>query len=86
MTIEISLPAVITTDLRLNEPRYVKLPDIMKARSKPIDTMSPDDLGVDVSLRLTQKKVEAPKKREAGVKVADVDELITKLKDEAKVI
>ena len=79
-TIKVKLPAVITTDLRLNEPRYVTLPNIMKAKKKPIDTKTPADFGVDIAPRLTVVKVAEPKKREAGEKVADVDALIAKLK------
>ncbi|UIJ45685.1 electron transfer flavoprotein subunit beta/FixA family protein [Sphingomonas cannabina] len=79
-TVELKLPAIVTTDLRLNEPRYASLPNIMKAKSKPLATKSPADYGVDVSPRLTTLKVVEPAKRTAGVKVADVDELVTKLK------
>jgi electron transfer flavoprotein beta subunit len=82
----IKLPAVATTDLRLNEPRYVTLPNIMKAKKKPLEVVKPDALGVDVAPRLKTLKVEEPPKRGAGVKVADVAELVTKLKNEAKVI
>jgi len=82
----IKLPAVITTDLRLNEPRYVTLPNIMKAKKKPLEVVKPDALGVDVAPRLTTLKVEEPPKRGAGVKVADVKELVAKLKNEAKII
>ena len=85
-TLEISLPAVVSTDLRLNEPRYATLPNIMKAKKKPLDTVKPADLGVDVAPRLTTLKVAEPAKRSAGVKVADVAELVSKLKNEAKVI
>ena len=85
-TIEINLPAIITTDLRLNEPRYAKLPDIMKAKKKQLDVMKPEDLGVDYTPRLSVVKVEEPPVRQGGGKVADVDELIEKLKNEAKVI
>ncbi|HRE16027.1 MAG TPA: electron transfer flavoprotein subunit beta/FixA family protein [Rhodocyclaceae bacterium] len=85
-TLEISLPAVVTTDLRLNEPRYATLPNIMKAKKKPLETVAPADLGVDVAPRLTTLKVGEPPKRSAGVKVADVAELVAKLKNEAKVI
>lgn len=85
-TLEIKLPAVVTTDLRLNEPRYATLPNIMKAKKKPLDTTSPAALGVDVVPRLTTLKVAEPAKRTAGVKVADVKELVSKLKNEAKVI
>jgi electron transfer flavoprotein beta subunit len=79
-TVSLSLPAVVTTDLRLNEPRFASLPNIMKAKKKPIDTKSPADYGVDVTPRLSIVKVAEPKKREAGEKVADVDALIAKLK------
>ena len=85
-TIKLNVPAVITTDLRLNEPRYAKLPNIMKAKKKPIDVTSPDELGVDVTPRLKTLKVVDPPKREAGVKVESVAELLDKLKNEAKVI
>jgi electron transfer flavoprotein beta subunit len=85
-TIEITTPAVISTDLRLNEPRYASLPNIMKAKKKPIDEMSPEDLGVDIAPRLATLKVEEPPKREAGVMVESVAELVDKLKNEAKVI
>ncbi len=82
----IKLPAVVTTDLRLNEPRYVTLPNIMKAKKKPLEVLKPDALGVDIAPRLKTLKVEEPSKRGAGVKVADVKELVAKLKSEAKVI
>ncbi|MGS2743206.1 electron transfer flavoprotein subunit beta/FixA family protein [Halomonas sp. LS-001] len=85
-TIELSLPAIVTTDLRLNEPRYAKLPDIMKAKKKPMDVKTPEDLGVDLSSNVTLVKVESPAERKGGVKVASVDELIDKLKNEAKVL
>ncbi len=85
-TIALSLPAVITTDLRLNEPRYVTLPNIMKAKKKTIDTITPDSLGIDIAPRLKTIKVEGPPKRSAGVMVADVATLVEKLKNEAKVI
>ncbi|MFK0571095.1 electron transfer flavoprotein subunit beta/FixA family protein [Endozoicomonas sp.] len=85
-TLSLNLPAVITTDLRLNEPRYASLPNIMKAKRKPLDVKSPEDLGVSVSSTLTTIKVEPPAQRQAGIKVASVDELIEKLKNEAKVI
>jgi electron transfer flavoprotein beta subunit len=85
-TIALSLPAVITTDLRLNEPRYVTLPNIMKAKKKTIDIVKPEDLGVDIAPRLKTLKVEDPPKRSAGVLVADVAALVDKLKNEAKVI
>ena len=84
--IELQLPAIVTTDLRLNEPRYVTLPNIMKAKKKPIDTLSPADLGVDPAPRLKTLKVVEPAARAAGVRVADVAALIDKLKNEAKVI
>jgi electron transfer flavoprotein beta subunit len=86
MTIAVTLPAVITTDLRLNEPRYAKLPDIMKARAKPLATLTPAELGVDVAARTTVLKVEEPAKRKGGGKVKDVAELVDKLRNEAKVI
>jgi electron transfer flavoprotein beta subunit len=85
-TIALTLPAVITTDLRLNEPRYVTLPNIMKAKKKTIDIVRPEDLGVDITPRLKTIKVEEPPKRSAGVMVADVAALVEKLKNEAKVI
>ncbi|ART47770.1 electron transfer flavoprotein subunit beta/FixA family protein [Acidovorax carolinensis] len=85
-TLALTLPAVITTDLRLNEPRYVTLPNIMKAKKKQLDTVKPEDLGVDVTPRLKTLKVTEPAKRGAGIKVADVAALVEKLKNEAKVI
>ena len=85
-TLKLSLPAVITTDLRLNEPRYVTLPNIMKAKKKQIDIHKPDELGVDVTPRIKTLKVSDPPKRSAGVKVPDVATLVDKLKNEAKVI
>jgi electron transfer flavoprotein beta subunit len=85
-TVALTLPAIITTDLRLNEPRYASLPNIMKARKKPIETVKPADLGVDPTPRLTVVKVAEPPKRQAGVKVGSVAELVQKLKTEAKVI
>ncbi|MSO69196.1 MAG: electron transfer flavoprotein subunit beta/FixA family protein [Alphaproteobacteria bacterium] len=85
-TIAIKLPAIVTTDLRLNEPRYASLPNIMKAKKKTIDTLKPEDLGVDVTPRLNVLKVEEPARRKGGVKVADVAELVSKLRSEAKVI
>ncbi len=85
-TLNVQLPAVITTDLRLNEPRYVTLPNIMKAKKKPLETLTPADLGVDVTPRLTTVKVSEPPVRGAGVKVPDVATLVDKLKNEAKVI
>jgi electron transfer flavoprotein beta subunit len=85
-TIALTLPVVITTDLRLNEPRYVTLPNIMKAKKKTIDMVKPEDLGVDIAPRLKTLKVEDPPKRSAGILVADVAALVDKLKNEAKVI
>lgn len=85
-TISLSLPAVVTTDLRLNEPRYASLPNIMKAKKKPLDVVSPADLGVDPAPGVTTLKVEAPAERQAGIKVESVEELVDKLKNEAKVI
>ena len=85
-TLSISLPAVITTDLRLNEPRYVTLPNIMKAKKKQLDTFKPEDLGVNVAPRIKTLKVSEPPKRTAGIKVADVAALVDKLKNDAKVI
>ena len=85
-TVKLAMPAVVTSDLRLNEPRYVKLPNIMKAKKKPMDILTPDDLGVDVAPRLTILKVSEPPAREAGVKVEDVTQLVDKLRNEAKVI
>jgi electron transfer flavoprotein beta subunit len=84
--IEVTLPAVFTVDLRLNEPRYASLPNIMKAKKKPIDTLTPADLGVDPAPRLLYLKVEEPPKRQAGVKLGSVDELVAKLKQDAGVI
>ncbi|OYW33521.1 MAG: electron transfer flavoprotein subunit beta [Methyloversatilis sp. 12-65-5] len=85
-TVSVALPALISTDLRLNEPRYASLPNIMKAKKKPLDTLTPDELGVDVTPRLTTLRVAEPPKRQAGVKVADVAELVAKLRNEAKVL
>jgi electron transfer flavoprotein beta subunit len=85
-TVELKLPAVVTTDLRLNEPRYASLPNIMKAKKKPIEAMSPADLGVDMTPRLATLKVVEPAKRKAGIKVGSVDELVDKLKNDARVI
>ncbi len=85
-TVSVSLPAVVTTDLRLNEPRYVTLPNIMKAKKKQLDTFKPEDLGVDVSPRIKTLKVMEPAKRSAGIKVPDVATLVDKLKNVAKVI
>ncbi|NVO08163.1 MAG: electron transfer flavoprotein subunit beta/FixA family protein, partial [Rhodoferax sp.] len=84
--LSLSLPAIITTDLRLNEPRYVTLPNIMKAKKKPLETLKPEDLGVDVTPRIKTLKVVEPPVRSAGIKVADVAALVDKLKNEAKVI
>jgi electron transfer flavoprotein beta subunit len=85
-TVALTLPAIVTTDLRLNEPRYASLPNIMKAKKKPLETTSPEDLGVDAAPRVQTLKVEPPAERQAGIKVADVAELVDKLKNEAKVI
>ena len=85
-TVKLNLPAIVTTDLRLNEPRYASLPNIMKAKKKPLDTTTPADLGVDPAPRVTLLKVEPPPERSAGIKVPDVDTLIDKLKNEAKAI
>ena len=85
-TVSLTLPAVVTTDLRLNEPRYVTLPNIMKAKKKPLDVVKPADLGVDVAPRIKTLSVAEPPKRSAGIKVPDVTTLVTKLKTEAKVI
>jgi len=85
-TIEINMPAVVTCDLRLNEPRYASLPNIMKAKKKPIEQINVSDLGVDITPRVQQIKVEEPPKRKEGIKVASVAELVQKLKNEAKVI
>ena len=85
-TVKLTLPAIVTTDLRLNEPRYASLPNIMKARKKPIETIKPGDLGVDTTPRLKVIKVEEPAKRQAGVKLGSAAELVAKLRNEAKVI
>jgi electron transfer flavoprotein beta subunit len=85
-TLTVKIPAVLTTDLRLNEPRYASLPNIMKAKKKPIEQITPEDLGVDPSNRLQVLKVSEPPTREAGVKVSDVGELVDKLRNTAKVI
>jgi electron transfer flavoprotein beta subunit len=85
-TIQVTLPAIVTTDLRLNEPRYVTLPNIMKAKKKQLDKLTPADLGVDPAPRLKTLKVSEPPGRQAGVKVADVAALVAKLRNEAKVI
>ena len=85
-TIEVNVPAIVTCDLRLNEPRYASLPNIMKAKKKPIETINSSDFSVDIKPRIQQIKVEEPTKRKAGIKVANVAELVQKLKNEAKVI
>ena len=85
-TLSLNLPAIVTTDLRLNEPRYAKLPNIMKAKKKPLETVTPEDLGVAVRSSIKTLKVEPPAEREAGIKVESVEELVDKLKNEAKVI
>ena len=85
-TVKLKAPAIVTTDLRLNEPRYASLPNIMKAKKKPVETLKPEDLGVDVTPRLTTLKVVEPPKRSAGIKVGSVAELVDKLKNEARVI
>jgi electron transfer flavoprotein beta subunit len=85
-TLSLNLPAVVTTDLRLNEPRYASLPNIMKAKKKPLDVLTPEELGVAVTSHITQVSVRPPAERQAGIKVEDVDQLIDKLKNEAKVI
>ena len=85
-TIEVNVPAVVTCDLRINEPRYASLPNIMKAKKKPIERLNASDLGVDIKSRIEQIKVEKPPKRKSGIKVANVAELVQKLKNEAKVI
>ena len=85
-TIEINIPAIVTCDLRLNEPRYASLPNIMKAKKKPIEQINASDLGVDTSSRIEQTRVDEPPKRKAGIKVSSVAELVQKLKNEAKVL
>jgi electron transfer flavoprotein beta subunit len=85
-TVKLQMPAIVTTDLRLNEPRYASLPNIMKAKRKPIDTKTPEDFGVDTASRLKTLKVTEPPKREAGIKVEDAAQLVEKLKNEAGVI
>ena len=85
-TVELTLPAIVTTDLRLNEPRYASLPNIMKAKKKPLETFSPSDLGVDVQSHVTLVSVKPPAERSAGIKVESVEQLVDKLKNEAKVI
>jgi electron transfer flavoprotein beta subunit len=85
-TVELTLPAVVTSDLRLNEPRYASLPNIMKAKKKPLETVKPEDLGVDITPRLKTLKVAEPPRRQAGLKVGSVQELIEKLRNEARVI
>ena len=85
-TIEVNLPAIVTCDLRLNEPRFASLPNIMKAKKKPMEQLNAKDMGIDLKNRIQQLKVEEPPKRKAGIKVANVAELVSKLKNEAKVI
>jgi electron transfer flavoprotein beta subunit len=85
-TLAVKLPAVVTVDLRLNEPRYATLPNVMKAKKKPLDVVKPGDLGVDVTPRLTTIRISEPPRRKAGIVVADVAQLVDKLKNEAKVI
>ena len=85
-TIEVNIPSIVTCDLRLNEPRYASLPNIMKAKKKPLEILTASDLGIDIAPRVQQIKVEEPPKRKAGIKVASVAELVSKLKNEAKVI
>jgi electron transfer flavoprotein beta subunit len=85
-TVDLTLPAIVTTDLRLNEPRYASLPNIMKAKKKPMEVLKPDDLGVSTASTVKTLKVEAPTARSAGIKVSSVDELVDKLKNQAKVI
>ena len=85
-TLEVNIPSIVTCDLRLNEPRYASLPNIMKAKKKPIEQINTDDLGIDIKPRINQIKVEEPPKRKSGIKVASVAELVQKLKNEAKVI
>ena len=85
-TLEVNIPSIVTCDLRLNEPRYASLPNIMKAKKKPIEQINADDLGIDIKPRISQLKVEEPPKRKSGIKVASVAELVQKLKNEAKVI
>ena len=85
-TIEVNIPSIVTCDLRLNEPRYASLPNIMKAKKKPLEILNASDLGIDMTPRVQQIKVEEPQKRKAGIKVASVAELVSKLKNEAKVI
>ena len=85
-TLEVNIPSIVTCDLRLNEPRYASLPNIMKAKKKPIEQINADDLGIDIKPRINQIKVEEPPKRKSGIKVASVTELVQKLKNEAKVI
>ena len=85
-TLEVNIPAIVTCDLRLNEPRYASLPNIMRAKKKPLEQINATDLGVDTKARIVQIKVEEPPKRKAGIKVSNVSELVQKLKNEAKVI
>ena len=85
-TIEVKIPSIVTCDLRLNEPRYASLPNIMKAKKKPLEQIDASELGIDIKPRIEQIKVEEPPKRKAGIKVSSVEELVQKLKNEAKVI
>ena len=85
-TVELTLPAVVTTDLRLNQPRYASLPNIMKAKKKPLETVTPEDLGVDIAPRLKTLKVTEPPKRQAGIRVDDAGQLVDKLRNEAKIV
>ena len=85
-TIRLRMPAVVTTDLRLNEPRFASLPNIMRAKKKPVDTLTPEELGIDITPRVETLRVVEPPKRDAGVRVESVAELVDKLKNEAKVI
>ena len=85
-TVELTLPAVVTTDLRLNQPRYASLPNIMKAKKKPLETVTPDDLGIDIAPRLKTLKVTEPPKRQAGIRVDDAGQLVDKLRNEAKIV
>ena len=85
-TLQLTLPAIVTTDLRLNEPRYASLPNIMKAKKKPLDVLSPADMGIEIKTHITQLSVAPPPERSAGIKVEDVAQLVDKLKNEAKVI
>ena len=85
-TVSLNLPAIVTTDLRLNEPRYASLPNIMKAKKKPLDVVTPAELGVGITVHLSLLKVEPPPERSAGIKVESVEQLVDKLRNEAKVI